>query len=147
MAKPISSTKRDNEKKKQSKRLEKQKRKELRKSDKGKGFDDMIAYVDENGLIITTPPDMEEKTEIDIEDIMISTPSKEKIAESSTLKGRIEHFNESKGYGFVKDLNSVEKYFFHISNCQDKIKEGNIVFFELERGSKGMNAVNIKIDK
>lgn len=104
----------------------------------------MIAYVDENGLITTTPP--EEKEEINIEDIEISVPTKEKI-ENSVLKGRVEHFNEEKGYGFIKHLASVDKYFFHINNCKDNIKEGNIVLFELERGAKGMNAVNIQIEK
>ncbi len=145
MAKSISS-KQDNEKKKQSKRLEKQKKKELRKTDKGKRFEDMIAYVDENGLITTTPPDKKEKEEINIEDIEISVPTKEKI-EDSILKGRIEHFNKEKGYGFIKHLASVDKYFFHINNCNDNVKEGNIVLFELERGTKGLNAVNVKVEK
>ena len=146
MAKPIASNKRDNEKKKQSKRLEKQKKKELRKTDKGKGFEDMIAYVDENGVITDTPPDTEKKTKINAEDIEVSVPTKEKI-EDTVLKGRIEHFNDEKGYGFIKHLASVEKYFFHINNCHDDIKEGNIVLFELERGTRGMNAVNVRIEK
>ena len=37
-------------------------------------------------------------------------------------EGRIEHFNVSKGYGFVKDLKNAEKYFFHISGLIDNIK-------------------------
>ena len=106
----------------------------------------MIAYVDENGIITDTPPNMENKTKVNVEDIEVSVPTKEKI-EDSVLKGRIEHFNEDKGYGFIKHLASVEKYFFHINNCQDDIKEGNIVLFELERGTRGMNAVNVKIEK
>ena len=146
MAKPIASNKRDNEKKKQSKRLEKQKKKELRKTDKGKGFEDMIAYVDENGLITTTPPNTDKKTKINVEDIEVSVPTKEKT-EDSVLKGRVEHFNEEKGYGFIKHLASVDKYFFHVNNCNDRIKEGNIVLFELERGTRGMNAVNVRIEK
>ena len=32
--------------------------------------------------------------------------------EPEILKGRVEHFNEAKGYGFIKDLVSAEKYFF-----------------------------------
>lgn len=106
----------------------------------------MIAYVDENGLLTTTPPDENKKEEINIEDIEISVPTKEKI-EDLVLKGRVEHFNEEKGYGFIKHLASVEKYFFHVNNCKDTIKEGNIVLFELERGTKGMNAVNVRIEK
>ena len=106
----------------------------------------MIAYVDENGLLTTIPPDTEKKTKINAEDIEVSVPAKEKI-EDTILKGRIEHFNDEKGYGFIKHLSSVEKYFFHINNCRDDIKEGNIVLFELERGTRGMNAVNVRIEK
>ena len=47
MAKPISFTKRDLEKKKQEKRLAKQQKKEERKSNGTSSFEDMIAYVDE----------------------------------------------------------------------------------------------------
>ena len=48
MAKPATFGKRENEKKKQARRLEKQNRKEERKqSGKANSFDDMIAYVDE----------------------------------------------------------------------------------------------------
>jgi len=148
MAKRVTFNKRENEKKKASKRLEKQKRKEERKANStGGAFEDMIAYVDENGVITNTPPDADvKKEEINIEDIAISTPKKEEIEEESVLKGRVEHFNTSKGYGFIKDLGSTEKYFFHISSAPAEIAEGDIVLFELERGTRGMNAVNIKID-
>jgi len=148
MAKRVTFNKRENEKKKASKRQEKQKRKEIRKANNtGGSFEDMIAYVDENGVITSTPPDAEaKKEEINVEDIAISTPKKEDVEEDTVLKGRVEHFNASKGYGFIKDLGSTEKYFFHISSAPLEIAEGDIVFFELERGTRGMNAVNIKID-
>ena len=61
------------------------------------------------------------------------------------FNGRIEHFNKSKGYGFVKDAENGEKYFFHISSAPDDIAEGDIVTFEIERGTRGMNAVRISI--
>lgn len=80
MAKPISSNKRENEKKKQSKRLEKQKKKEERKTEgKSRSFEDMIAYVDENGMITSTPPDMSKKEDTNTEEIRISTPKKNRI--------------------------------------------------------------------
>ena len=59
---------------------------------------------------------------------------------------RIEFFNESKGFGFIKDLSGVEKYFFHINNVLTDIAENNIVTFDLERGLKGMNAVNVALE-
>ncbi|MDR0659491.1 MAG: cold shock domain-containing protein [Prevotellaceae bacterium] len=147
MARPASFNKKDNEKKKQSKRLEKQQRKEERKASGKSSFEDMLAYVDENGVITTTPPDTEQKEEVDIENIVIATPKKEEIEENTILKGRVEHFNRSKGYGFIKDMATTDKYFFHVSNALEAIKEGDIVFFEFERGQKGMNAVSIKLAK
>ena len=147
MAKPASFNKRELEKKKASKKLEKQKRKEDRKANStGGSFEDMIAYVDENGVITSTPPDTDKKQEVKIDDIVISTPKKEETDEDTNLKGRVEHFNSSKGYGFIKDIASAEKYFFHISSAPQNIAEGNIVFFELERGTRGMNAVNIRFE-
>ena len=59
------------------------------------------------------------------------------------LTGRVEHFNESKGFGFIKDMESSEKYFFHVSSAPPDIAEGHIVAFGTERGTRGMNAVNI----
>jgi cold shock CspA family protein len=148
MAKPISfNNKRELEKERQKKQLEKQKRKEERKANGANGsFEDMIAYVDENGVITSTPPDPQKKQEVDAENIAISTPKKEETEETA-LRGRVEYFNSDKGYGFIKDTGSTEKYFFHISCAPSSITEGNMVTFELERGKKGMNAVNITIEK
>lgn len=139
----ISFNKRELQKKKLEKRQEKQKRKEERKASGGSGsFEDMIAYVDENGMIVDTPPDPVGRKSIDIEDIAVSTPKKEEI-EDVPLMGFVEYFNPDKGYGFIKQDGGMFKYFFHISNAPASIKEGNKVTFELERGQKGMNAVNI----
>lgn len=142
MAKSNSFNKREIEKNKQQKRKEKQQRKEERKNNPTNSFEDMIAYVDENGVISSTPPDPANKEKIDIEDIEISTPKKEEI-EDPILKGRVEFFNSDKGYGFIKHIGSTDKYFFHISSAPASIVEGNMVTFELERGQRGMNAVRI----
>ncbi|MDP4240981.1 MAG: cold shock domain-containing protein [Bacteroidota bacterium] len=139
--------KKELEKNKRNKKQEKQKRKENRKINSGdKSFDNMIAYVDENGIITDTPPDPKSFTKIEAESITISTPKKEEI-EDSALTGQVEFFNQERGYGFIKDVESTEKYFFHINNAPASIKEGNMVSFESERGQKGMSAVNITIIK
>lgn len=65
----------------------------------------------------------------------------------SHWRGRVEHFNTDKGYGFIKDLDSTEKYFFHISNAPADIAEGALVTFETERDQRGLNAVNIAYAK
>ena len=146
MAKSMTAGKRENEKKRLAKREEKLKRKEGRKSTKG-SFDDRIAYVDEYGMITSTPPEENiKKQEINVEEIMISTPKKED-EEPVILRGRVEFFNEARGFGFIKDLAGIEKYFFHVNNVVTEVKEGNIVTFDLERGAKGMNAVNINLER
>jgi cold shock CspA family protein len=145
MAKSMTFNKRELEKKREKKRLDKLKRKEDRKANSGDGsLDSMIAYVDENGMITNTPPDPKNKQVIDASNISVSTPQREK-EEKVPLRGRIEHFNHAKGYGFIKDIASTEKYFFHISSVLDEVGESQIVFFELEKGQKGMNAVRISL--
>lgn len=145
MAKSISADKRENEKKRLARRAEKQKKKEEKKlSGKTNSFDDMIAYVDENGMITSTPPEQNtKKEEIKLEEIIISTPKKEDEA-PVILKGRVEFFNTSKGFGFIKNLANAEKYFFHVNNVLTEVSENDIVTFDLERSPKGMNAVNVK---
>lgn len=143
MAKRITTGKRDREKLKEQKRMEKQKRKEDRQNSGTSSFEDMIAYVDENGILHATPPDRK-KVEIEASEIAVSVPKQEEV-ETAPLSGRVEHFNESKGYGFIKDAGNSEKYFFHISAAPSNITEGDKVTFELERGTRGMNAVQITI--
>lgn len=144
MARSNSFNKREVEKNKQQKRKEKQQRREERKNNPTDSFDDMIAYVDENGVITSTPPDLQNKQKVEVESIIISTPKKEEI-EEPVLNGRVEYFNPEKGYGFIKNAATTDKYFFHISSAPASIKEGNKVTFELERGQKGMNAVRITL--
>jgi cold shock CspA family protein len=148
MARPASFNKRELEQRKESKRKKKQQKKDDRKSGTGsRSFEDMIAYVDENGLIVDSPPDITQKSEIDATTIEVSVPKRVETEEDLILKGRVEYFSASKGYGFIKDLDSTEKYFFHINNALDPVAENNIVTFELMRGNKGLNATNIKLVK
>ncbi|OQB69477.1 MAG: hypothetical protein BWX93_01237 [Bacteroidetes bacterium ADurb.Bin139] len=58
MANSDSFNKRQIEKNKRAKRKEKQKRKENRKNSPKSSFEDMIAYVDQNGVITSTPPEL-----------------------------------------------------------------------------------------
>lgn len=147
MGSNISVSKKDREKKKQSKRLEKQKRKEERKANAGSGsLEDMIAYVDENGVITDTPPDLTKAEEVDVDSIEISIPKKAD-EDKSILTGFVDFYNEEKGFGFIKNDSNRERFFFHISSAPENIKGGDKVTYELERGPKGMNAVNIEIIK
>lgn len=142
--------KKEREKKRLKKRQEKALLKAERKANKEKGlsFEDQIAYVDEFGQLTDTPPDASNKVKVDVDSIVIGAASREPEEEEDPVKkGRVEFFNESKGYGFIKDMNSGEKYFVHMSGLIDSIQENNMVTFELEKGMKGMNAVKVKLDK
>ena len=146
MARPMSN-KKDNEKKKVAKRKEKEKRKEERKNaNEGKTFEDMIAYVDENGQLVSERPEIKKIDDTDIESILISTPKRTEQDEAPTThKGKVEYFNSSKGYGFIKDADNGEKYFFHISNSPANIAEGQSVSFELRPGLRGLEVFNVLI--
>ena len=71
--KRVTSSKRDREKAKQSKREEKQKRKEERLSSGSRSFEEMLAYVDENGILHSTPEGVKPKEEIDASEIYKDT--------------------------------------------------------------------------
>ncbi|MGB4398868.1 MAG: cold shock domain-containing protein [Daejeonella sp.] len=145
------STETFNKKEKEKKRLKKQKEKrekaEERKDNvvKGKSLDEMMAYVDENGNITSTPPDPTKKKKIVMEDIQIATPKQEAIQPGDLIrKGKVTFFNESKGYGFIKDSENQESIFVHINELSEAVTENDKVTFEVEPGQKGMTAVRVK---
>jgi len=137
--------KKEKEKLRLKKRQDKQQKQEDRKANSPiVGLDNMIAYVDEYGQITDTPPNMENKKKISASSIEISIPKRENENVDPIKKGKVEFFNESKGFGFIKELETQEKFFVHVHGLLQPIKEGDNVTFELERGMKGMNAVRVK---
>lgn len=60
-------------------------------------------------------------------------------------EGIVKFFNESKGYGFIKDKDSEKEYFVHVSGLIDDIRQDDEVSFELKEGKKGLNAVNVRL--
>ena len=59
-------------------------------------------------------------------------------------KGTVKFFNETKGFGFIKEDESNKEYFVHVSGWVDQVKENDEVTFELEEGRKGLMAVGVK---
>lgn len=59
--------------------------------------------------------------------------------------GTVKFFNNSKGFGFIIEKESGKEYFVHVSGLVDEIRENDEVTFELEKGKKGLNAVNVKL--
>ena len=60
-------------------------------------------------------------------------------------QGTVKFFNDDKGFGFIKDSNSNQEYFVHVSGLIDEIRENDEVVYELQEGRKGLNAVNVKL--
>lgn len=134
--------------KKEKKRKEKEQKRLARKEEgKKSSLDDMIAYVDENGMITSTPPDPAKKSEIKAEDIAISVNRSEDQELDPIRKGVVLFFDGSKGFGFITDSETKEKVFVHANNLIDPIIENNLVTFEVEMGPKGPNAVRVKLLK
>lgn len=59
--------------------------------------------------------------------------------------GIVKFFNESKGFGFIKDAESSKEYFVHVTGLKDEVRENDEVIFDLEEGRKGLNAVNVRL--
>ncbi|WP_207430641.1 cold-shock protein [Sabulibacter ruber] len=60
-------------------------------------------------------------------------------------QGTVKFFNDEKGFGFIKDSNSNQEYFVHVSGLVDEIRENDEVVYELQEGRKGLNATNVKL--
>lgn len=59
-------------------------------------------------------------------------------------KGTVKFFNESKGFGFIK-AEDGEEIFVHASGLRTEIRENDEVNYDVERGKKGLNAVNVTL--
>lgn len=140
--------KKEREKKKQKDRQDKVEKMQERKASGGasKSLEDMMAYVDENGNLMDTPPDPMRRREVKLEDVVIGVPKQEAIDPADLIRsGVVTFFNESKGYGFIRDLKTQESIFVHINGLVDSVKENSRVSFETEMGQKGLNAIKVKL--
>ena len=52
--------------------------------------------------------------------------------------GTVKFFNDTKGYGFIKEDETDNEYFVHVSGLIDEISENDKVTFDLEEGRKGL---------
>jgi CspA family cold shock protein len=59
--------------------------------------------------------------------------------------GKVKFFNESKGFGFIKDNGSDQEFFVHVSGLKQPVKQDDEVEFEVSDGKKGLMAVNVKV--
>lgn len=137
--------KKEKEKSRIKKRQDKLKKKEERKSSGSSSLDDMIAYVDEHGNITDTPPDPTKKKKVNAEDIPLGVPSREDDgSDYENRTGTVTFFDNAKGYGFIKDHDTQESIFTHINSHLEAIAERDTVTYRVERGLKGLNAVDVR---
>ena len=140
--------KKEREKKKRQKRKDKEEKKQERKENNKNNPESMIAYVDELGNLSSKPPDPRKKIVVNAEDIEIGIPKQEDVNPEDLIRtGIVTFFNNEKGYGFIKDLETQESVFVHANSLSEPIKENNKVNYEAEKGPKGMNAVNVTLVK
>jgi cold shock CspA family protein len=146
MARSETFNKKDKEKKRLEHRKNKAEKMEARKAEGKKGnLEDMLAYVDENGNLSSTPPDPKKKRVVAAEDIEISVPKHVPLDPSELIrKGTITFFDDAKGFGFIKDSVNGDSVFVHMNNLADRVKMNDKVSFEVESGPRGLSAVNVK---
>ena len=140
--------KKERERNKQQKKKEKlEKRQDRKLANKGSNdLESMLAYVDENGNLSSKPADPRKKVTVNAEDIDITANRpREESTEGQVQVGVVTLFKTDKGYGFIKNLETQESYFFHINSLIDPVKENNKVSFETEKGPKGLSAINVRV--
>lgn len=139
--------KKERENKKREERKKKEEKKQERKEHaaKGKGLNEMMAYLDENGNLTSVPPDGNRKRfEIKAEDIEIGVPKQRELSPEELIhKGIVTFFNTAKGFGFIEDGDNGQRLFVHQSSANFVLQEGIKVTFEIERGPRGYTAVNV----
>lgn len=136
--------KKEREKKRAKKREEKARKKEERKANAGdKG--DNITYMDVYGNFHDTPPEAAEKVKAKNIEIGIPGRTEDEEEEDGLRRGTVTFFNESKGYGFIKEKKTGQSIFVHANGLKEEIKEGNLVQFETVKGQKGPSAVDVEV--
>jgi|SRR5690606_26936301 len=135
-------------KKQQHKKLKEEKKLERKQNaKKGQSLEDMMMYLDENGNLSPVPPDPAKRTVINAEDIEIGIPKQSDSPEDLVRSGTVTFFNDAKGYGFIKDSRTGESIFVHVNDAQSQLSENVKVLFEVRKGPRGLQAVEVRIDK
>jgi cold shock CspA family protein len=87
---------------------------------------------------------MRNKVEIDPANIILGAAPQGREHDVQRT-GFVLSFDETKGYGFISDSQSKESIFVHSNNTSQLLKKGNKVSYELQKGPKGFNAVNVQV--
>ena len=60
-------------------------------------------------------------------------------------KGTVKFYNETKGYGFIKEDQTGKEIFVHATGLKDNVSlnADDAVTYEETEGKKGLNAINV----
>jgi cold shock protein len=59
--------------------------------------------------------------------------------------GKVKFFNQQKGFGFIVDDETQKEVFVHVTGLIDKIKDDDLVTFEVVEDRRGPKAINVKM--
>lgn len=59
--------------------------------------------------------------------------------------GKVKFFNQQKGFGFIVDDETAKEVFVHVTGLIDKIKDDDMVVFEVVEDRRGPKAINVKM--
>ena len=59
--------------------------------------------------------------------------------------GKVKFFNQQKGFGFVVDYETQKEVFVHVTGLIDKIKDDDLVTFEVVEDRRGPKAIDVKL--
>ena len=137
-------SKRQREQKKRNTKKAKMERRQERKesNSKGKGLNEMLAYVDEYGNLSETPPEKGINSLQRIPPVVGN--SRETDSDRGEKSGIVIFYDDSRGYGFIKNAYHRESIFVHANSSSVELEENLKVTFETQKGPKGLTAVNVR---
>jgi len=134
--------KKELQKKRAKKKQEKLERREERKAvnNKGKSFEDMLVYLDEDGNLTDIHPDKQIK----------GRPEENKPRSTSTsnveamiFTGTITQFFDDKNYGFISEDKTKANVFIHGNSLKEKLTIRDRVSYKKEKTEKGYSAFEV----
>ncbi len=135
--------KKELQKKRAKKKQDKMEKKEERKANnnKGKSFEDMLVYLDENGNLTDVHPDKQIKgkpTETH------NNSNNKPTTEGIQFTGTVALFFEDKNYGFISEDKTNANVFVHGNSLKEALKVKDKVSYKKERTPKGYSAFDVK---
>ncbi|MBA2611210.1 MAG: cold shock domain-containing protein [Bacteroidetes bacterium] len=58
--------------------------------------------------------------------------------------GKIKFFNLKNKFGFIRQSNTENDYYFYIKDPVEELNTNDVVSFELKESKKGIEAINVK---